>query len=193
MRIEIRSSSEVIIEGYVNAVARDSRTLPSPNGKYVEQVKAKTFQRAIENASDIELRFNHEKHLGSTKEGNLTLYEDNIGLYAKATITDPDTIQKAKNNELRGWSFSFIKLDDTWEDAQNGIQRRFLNDIELREVSILDKMPAYVGTSIEMRGEDSVIVEERAYEDKPIMSNKKPVEYDNSNHSHTIELLKLRR
>ncbi|MEG1621157.1 MAG: HK97 family phage prohead protease, partial [Oscillospiraceae bacterium] len=108
MKIEIRSATEAVIKGYVNAVGRDSRFLPSPEGKYVEQITPKTFENAISKASDIELRFNHQKHLGSTKEGNLTLYEDNIGLYATATITDAETIQKAKNNELRGWSFGFV-------------------------------------------------------------------------------------
>lgn len=195
MKIEIRSNAEATIEGYVNAIARDSRILPSLHGKYVEQVTPKTFERALEKATDVELRFNHSKHLGSTKEGNLQLFEDNIGLYAKATITDPDVIVKARQNELRGWSFSFVKLVDKWEDAQNGLQRRFLEDIDLREVSILDKTPAYVGTSIEMRnvgGESDIIIEERAIEFEGEMLITDKTNYDNSIHAKTIEMLKLR-
>src|SRR5690606_101680 len=101
----------------------------------------KTFERALQRASDVELRFNHDKNrkLGSIKEGNLQLFEDNIGLRAIATVTDEEVIQKAKNKELRGWSFGFIDKDPDWQDGPDGIQLRLLKDIELLEVSILDK------------------------------------------------------
>lgn len=36
-----------------------------------------------------------------------------------------------------------------------------MEDLELREVSILDVTPAYIATSIETRGEDSDLVEYR--------------------------------
>ena len=39
MKIEIRNNS-IVLDGYVNAVCRDSRVLPSPRGKFVEQIKA---------------------------------------------------------------------------------------------------------------------------------------------------------
>ena len=42
------------------------------------------------------------------KSGNLELYEDNIGLRAIATVTDEQVIEKARNKELRGWSFGFV-------------------------------------------------------------------------------------
>ena len=150
MRIEIRGD-QVLLDGYVNAVDRDSRVLPSPQGGFIEKVKPKTFEKALQRADDVELRFNHEKRLGSVKEGNLQLYEDNIGLRAIAKVTDSEVIQKAKNNELKGWSFGFVARKDTWEDGPNGIKRRILEDIDLLEVSILDKTPAYIATSIEAR------------------------------------------
>jgi HK97 family phage prohead protease len=164
MKIEIRADY-AIIEGYVNAVGRDSRPLPTPRGRFLEQVVPKTFQKAIERAKNIELRFNHQKVLGSTTGGNLELREDNIGLYAKATITDAEVIEKARKKELRGWSFGFVKNTDRWETDPKGIERRYLEDIELREVSILDETPAYIGTSIEMRGENELVVEDRSIED----------------------------
>jgi len=162
MRIEIRGN-QVLLDGYVNAVDRESRVLPSPRGRFIEKIKPKTFEKAIQKADDVELRFNHDKNrkLGSLKEGNLQLYEDNIGLRAIATVSDEEVIQKAKNGELRGWSFGFIAKKDKWEDGQDGIQRRILEDIDLLEVSILDKTPAYIATSIEARGEENVITENR--------------------------------
>jgi HK97 family phage prohead protease len=105
--------------------------------------------------------------LGSTKDGNLELYEDNIGLHAKATITDKEVIEEARANKLQGWSFGFTTNDDEWEDTEDGMQRRTLKDIELREVSILTATPAYIATSIEMRGEDCTVIEERLIEEIP--------------------------
>ena len=53
MRIEIRNDS-VLIDGYVNAVARDSRPMLSEYGeKFVEQISPKAFQRAIDKNEDV--------------------------------------------------------------------------------------------------------------------------------------------
>jgi uncharacterized protein len=203
MRIEIRND-QVLLDGYVNAVGRESRILPSPNGRFKEQIVPKTFEKALLKSENVDLLFNHDKSkkLGSTKEGNLELREDNIGLRAIATIFDETVIQKAKNQELRGWSFGFVANKDHWEDGSDGIQKRFIEDLDLLEVSILDKTPAYIATSIEARGEDSYITEQRneefeaSVEDKS--NNKKDEEkrensqFDYSNYENEINILKLR-
>ncbi|MCM3599385.1 HK97 family phage prohead protease [Robertmurraya korlensis] len=165
MRIEIRGN-QVLLDGYVNAVERESRVLPSPRGRFKEKIRPKTFEKALRKADDVELRFNHDPNmrLGSIKEGNLQLFEDNIGLRAITTVTDENVVQKAKNGELRGWSFGFIDNNPTWEDGPEGIALRYLDDIDLIEVSILDKTPAYIATSIEARGEEQVISEQRGDE-----------------------------
>lgn len=154
MRIEIRNDS-VIIDGYVNAVARDSKPLSDGGGKkFFEQIMPGTFQRALDKGGEVRLLLNHEadRLLGST-ESNLRLHEDSIGLRAHAVITDPDVMEKARNKRLRGWSFGFYDLNSTEEELPNGMYRRFVDDIELVEVSIIDdqKIPAYDGTSIEAR------------------------------------------
>lgn len=198
MRIEIRGN-QVLLDGYVNAVDRESRVLPSPRGRFVEKIKPKTFERALQRADDVELRFNHERKLGSIKEGNLQLYEDNIGLRAIATVADDEVVEKAKKNELRGWSFGFIALKDTWEDGPDGIQRRILEDIDLLEVSVLDKTPAYIATSIEARGGEEVISEKRSNDFKAEVEDlskgeeqteKREVDY--SLYEKEIELIKMK-
>ena len=70
----------------------------------------KTFERALMKGNNVDLLFNHnrDKKLGSTFEKNLELREDNIGLRASALISDEMVMQKARNGELRGWSFGFI-------------------------------------------------------------------------------------
>jgi uncharacterized protein len=161
MRIEIRSDS-VLIEGYVNAVGRESNVLQSPKGRFREIIVPKTFQRALMKGNEVELLFNHDRNhkLGSTKQG-LDLREDNIGLKASAVVTDPIVMDKARKGELRGWSFGFHSIVDQWKDHEDGIQRRMVEDIELLEISILDRQPAYIATSIEARGEDEILHEKR--------------------------------
>ena len=164
LQIEIRSSNEAVISGYVNAVERDSRIMPKGKGatavrSFVERVRAGTFDKAIKRGTPIELRFNHDKIIGDTTS-NLELYEDNIGLYARAIISDTEVIEKAQRGELRGWSFGFIAEGETW-DKEGELDRRTLEDIDLKEVSILDKTPAYFGTSVEVRGEESNVFETR--------------------------------
>lgn len=167
MKIEIRSSNEAVISGYVNAVMRNSKKMRKGIGSdtFVERVRDGTFAHALQTDKAIELRYNHERKLCDTHTG-LELKEDNIGLYASAVITDSEVIEKAKNHELRGWSFGFICNKDSW-DKDGETERRTLEDINLLEVSILTKAPAYFGTSasFEMRGEESEIIEMRGSDD----------------------------
>lgn len=173
MKIEIRSANEVRISGYVNAVERDSRVLPKSMSRkatsdFVEKVSAGAFGRAISRSRNIRLLFNHvpERELGSTAGGQLSLTEDNIGLYAKAVITDAEVVKAAKNGELRGWSFGFENDVDNWEPYRENIQRRTLFDFDLPEVSILTKTPAYYGTSVETRSDGTEnLIEVRSFDD----------------------------
>ena len=165
MRIEIRND-RVILDGYVNAVARDSRPMLDENGeKFVEQITPKTFGRAIEKSEDVLCLLNHEpsRVLGSTKRGNIELFEDNIGLRAICEIPDSEVIEKAKANKLRGWSFGFEAIKEHEETAGENLKRRFIDEMNLAEVSIIDerKIPCYVGTSIETRAEKQTKLEYR--------------------------------
>lgn len=199
MRIEIRNDA-VLIDGYVNAVARDSKPIPSREGRFIEQVVPKTFQRALDKAKNVDLLLNHNENrkLGSTTDGNLELFEDNIGLRAICTVTDSEVIKKAKNNELRGWSFGFYVDKDRWEDSSDGMKRRYLEEIELTEVSIIDntKNPAYVATSIETRDDKEALHESRSEDFKAVIEDisetEKRNKVDYSTYEKEIELLKLK-
>jgi len=164
VKIEIRNN-ELTIRGYINAVERDSRQMQSPQGLFVEQVKAGTWTRSLSSGNDINLLLNHDNNrkLGSISQGNMILKEDNIGLHAEVRVVDAEVVAKAKKNQLVGWSFGFNANKDTWTKREDGINRRFLEDINLVEVSILDdtRTPAYVGTSIESREDKEVMFEQR--------------------------------
>lgn len=157
MKIEIRNDTAEI-SGYVNAVGRDSRPIPDVRGKFVEQIEPGAFRAALERAEDVKLLLNHDKsrEYASVKGGNLTLTEDSIGLRAHAVITDAELIGKARNGELRGWSFGMYVNDAEMEERAEGIPRRHVKGLDIFEVSLIDKakMPCYAGTSVECRSDD---------------------------------------
>ena len=196
MELEIRGNA-MHISGYVNAVERESRRLPArmcsrAKSDFVEKISAGAFGRAVSRAREVRLMFNHKRDIGGTADGTLKLSEDNIGLKAEATVTDPDVVTAAKQGELRGWSFGFTSAKDRWEDVSEGLQRRTIDDLDLQEVSILSVTPAYVGTSVELRGESLAETEFRSAEDsaKPVVmpDNKATA----ARYKAEIELLKLK-
>lgn len=180
MEVRVKEDS-VEIEGYVNAIERNSKPLMSRVGQFIERICKGAFKKALKRNDDVHILLNHDwnRDLGSTKKGNLELEEDNIGLKAKATITDPEVIAKARNNELVGWSFGFQdrEVENTIE---RGMPYRAVKDLDLAEVSILDrrKTPAYDGTLImardegaemHFRGED--FIDEVSIKNEPVQEN----------------------
>lgn len=125
-------------------------------GKFIERICKGAFKKALQRNDDVHILLNHDwnRDLGSTKQGNLKLYEDNIGLRAEAIITDPDVIEKAHNNSLVGWSFGFQDRDVD-NSTYDGMPYRAVKDMDLFEVSLLDrrKSPAYEGTLVTARSE----------------------------------------
>ena len=156
MNIRVNKDS-VEIDGYVNAVERLSRPLSDRLGNFVERVKAGAFKRALERADDVRILLNHDwdKDLGGTKDGNLELYEDAIGLHARTTITDKDVVEQARRGDLVGWSFGFTDRD-VEQGEENGLTVRNVKDLNLYEVSLINrsKVPAYDGTLVAVRSAD---------------------------------------
>lgn len=167
MNIEVREDS-VLISGYVNAVERWSKPLRANlrgiAQRFVEKIKAGVFRTALKRNNNVKVLLNHNpaRELANTENGSAILEEDNIGLRAEVTITDPEVVEKAKNHKLVGWSFGFYSNSD--EVGQNEtIATRTVTDMDLVEVSILDdtRSPAYYGTSIETRSEGGIPLEIR--------------------------------
>jgi HK97 family phage prohead protease len=172
MKISIRED-KVTIEGYVNAVERNSKPLTERGVTFIERIGAGAFKRAIARAKDIRILLNHKKDrdLGGLSDGNLELEEDNIGLKARAEITDPEVIEDARKGNLVGWSFGFVDDDVTQlRDEESGLPLRKVNDLVLYEVSLLNrsKSPAYVGTLVNVRddGTEERVNYSEEYEDE---------------------------
>jgi len=186
----------VLLDGYVNAVGRDSKPIITAAGRCVEQIEPRAFQRALEKADNIDLLLNHNRDrlLGSTKNKNLELYEDNIGLRAICTVTDAEIIQKAREQRLRGWSFGMYAMKERIEERAENIPRRHIEELELFEVSIIDDRgsPCYAGTSIEQRAEGEKIYEKRGEEFCHVVTIEIPVknQVDYTEYENKIKNLK---
>ena len=167
MKIEFRNG-KVHISGYVNAVGRDSHPILTPaGGQFVEMIEPGTFAEALTRATNVDMLLNHGRKLASTSSGDLMLKEDSIGLHAECDVSDAEVIQSARNGELRGWSFGMFVNKDEMEQRGDKIPRRHVQNIDIFEVSIIDKRmsPCYAGTSVECRADKSVLKETRAVED----------------------------
>lgn len=166
MKIEVRADGVVHIEGYVNAVGRDSRPIVTAEGRCVEMIEPGTFRQELNRGKNVNLLLNHEKDkvYASTEKRSLKLTEDNIGLYAVVETNDPVIAAKARNKELRGWSFGMYVNKSSMETRENNIPRRHISGLTLEEVSLIDmrKTPCYAGTSVECRAGEDTVLEERA-------------------------------
>ena len=167
MQITIRSDS-VELEGYVNSIERKSKPLWSRIGQFVERICKGAFKRALERNDNVRIMLNHTKDIGGQKDGNLELYEDAIGLHARATITDPEVIDKAKEGRLVGWSFGFYDREVEQKRDENGYPLRDVIDLDLEEVSILDDRttPAYDGTLVSVRSDEKSIYYSESFTDE---------------------------
>ncbi len=180
MKVTIRADS-VEIEGYVNAIERASKPLMSRIGRFIERICTGAFKKALSRAEDVHILLNHDwnRDLGSIKQGNLELEEDNIGLHARATITDPEVIEDARRGNLVGWSFGF-KDRDVENATEDGLPLRKVRDLDLFEVSLLNRKmtPAYNGTLVTTRSAEGE--EDFQFRGEPLMVDEVEIETENT-------------
>lgn len=207
MKVTLRADS-VEIEGYVNAVGRDSRRMTDEYGnQFVEQMQPGVFALALSKQTEpIQMLHNHNnaRVIGSTDD-NLELEEDSIGLHARATVTDAQIIELARADKLAGWSFGFRTLDNrTSYDFDNHVERSVVTELELVEVSLIDDtmLPVYAGTSVHARAQkpdevltramdnDVVRVHDSTKDNETIARRSGEEEIDYSKYDDVIKALK---
>ncbi len=177
MNIEIRADG-AHITGYVNVTEKKSRPVITPRGKVVEVIEERAFEKALERAGNITVTVDHDNtHVyASTDQGSLTLYEDSIGLHADVLITDDTLIEIAKQGKIKGWSFGMYNVVDEMESRANDLMIRHVKSLDLDHLTlVVKKNPIYSATSVEVRAQENIDMEERAvqqdikltvYEDK---------------------------
>lgn len=193
MKAEIRADG-LHITGYVNVPGRQSRPIRSPRGSFIEVIRQGAFQKAIDRAEKISVLLDHDRNrtLASTEDKTLFVKEDNIGLRAETVITDEYVIKAAKEGNLRGWSFNIRRAKDEFEERADGeLPIRYINDFDMDEISlVLNKVPAYQSTSIEIRADDEELTEYRAEIEEVIVEESKPKEtYDLSEYRERLNRL----
>ena len=193
--MEIRIKKDAVeISGYVNAVERKSKPLWSRMGQFIERICKGAFGKALKRNDNVRILLNHDwnRDLGGTKDGNLELNEDSIGLHARATITDPEVVEKAKNGDLVGWSFGFYDREVENKRDEDGYPLRDVKDLDLEEVSILDKShtPAYDGTLVSVRSEEKSVFYGDTFEDgmniREVEPEQTPQNTEESEQSQTV-------
>lgn len=160
-RVDNQDGQTMSVSGYVNKTGEWSEVLGNTT-KFVERIAPGAFAKALQNATnDIDFLAEHNDQLilASTRNGSLTLKEDNTGLYMEATIAPTswgkDYFQLIQDGILRNMSFGFVALKDSWDVREDGVYERTIEDLELVEVSVV-KNPAYTQSTIAARGIDVV-------------------------------------
>ena len=196
MKAELRADG-LQISGYVNFPGRESRPVLTPRGKVIEIIEQRALARAIERAAEVRMLLDHDRNhvLADTTDGTLKVKEDEVGLRAESVVTDEAVIAGAKEGRLKGWSFNMKNVVDSIEERAEGLPIRHVKDFDMDEITlVMNKVPVYSSTSIEVRADTEEEVETRAIcleaqysEDKE--QEKKP-KFDNSEYKNRIEKLK---
>lgn len=159
MKVEIRADG-VHISGYVNVPGKMSKPVITSKGqRVIEVIEERAFERALARNTNVPMTLDHNPNIVLAETGNksLELREDNIGLKAKAIITDPEVVAGARAGKLKGWSFGMKKIIDKIEERVDNLPLRHVKDFDLDHITlVMHKNPAYAATSIELRADDSM-------------------------------------
>jgi HK97 family phage prohead protease len=149
--IETRQAEDgtMRLSGYA-AVFNDN-SVPLP---FVERIAPGAFRKTLTETPDVRLLINHEGlPLARTKNGTLTLSEDERGLYMDAVIADTqegrDLYTLVQRGDLDQMSFAFRVIRQKWNETRT---ERLLTELSLADgdVSVVT-YPAYPTTSVEAR------------------------------------------
>jgi HK97 family phage prohead protease len=137
------------LSGYA-AVFNDS-SVPLP---FKESIAPGAFRKTLSETPDVRLLINHEGlPIARTKNGTLTLTEDDRGLYMDAEIADTsigrDLYKLVERGDVDQMSFAFRVIRQKWSEDRS---RRVLTEVSLADgdVSVVT-YPAYPTTSVEAR------------------------------------------
>jgi HK97 family phage prohead protease len=151
---EVRSSdnSPGVLAGYAAMYGKPSVPLP-----FTEVLAPGAFRSTLEQVKagqhDVLAFTEHDRRnlLGRVSAGNLKLSEDTRGLRFTLELPNTqlgrDTRELVQRGILKGMSFSFSVVKDSWGKGEGGHGRRTVHDLVLYEVSMVGS-PAYPSTSV---------------------------------------------
>jgi HK97 family phage prohead protease len=187
------TEKQVRIFGYANVPGRESRPVMTPRGKVVEIIEQRAFARALKKAKEIKLLVDHdrERAIATTADGSLKLEEDNVGLRAEASTSDPETVAAAEAGAVKGWSFDMTDVVDEIEQRADKLPLRRVKDFAMSEISlIVNAVPYYSSSSFETRAGVEGEVERRCETDVGIaVTETENATVDNSSYAERVKKL----
>jgi len=151
--IETRLTDDGVMRLSGYAAVFDDQSVPLP---FVERIAPGAFRKTLSEAPDVRLLINHEGlPLARTKNGTLTLSEDQRGLYFDAELADTQEARDIHTLVGRGdvdqMSFAFRVIRQKWNSDRT---ERTLTEVSLADgdVSVVT-YPAYPTTNVEARQE----------------------------------------
>jgi len=148
--VEARSEDgQMRLSGY--AAVFNEASVPLP---FREQIAPGAFRKTLQETPDVRLLINHEGlPLARTKNGTLTLVEDEIGLRFDADLPDTtearDLYTLIQRGDVDQMSFAFRVIRQKWSQDRD---ERTLTEVSLADgdVSVVT-YPAYPATTVEAR------------------------------------------
>lgn len=147
------------VSGYVNKNGSVSEVLSEDNQIFQETILPQAFTEALNQGQEICFYLEHDPNqiLATTKNGSLSLNQDNVGLHMQATIVPTSDGNNAytliKSGIISNMSFGFFVLDDIW-NYDTEVPLRTVTELDLLEVSAV-KNPAYTSSEINARSKNS--------------------------------------
>jgi len=149
--VEARQADDgtMTLRGY--AAVFNEASVPLP---FIETIAPGAFRKTLSETPDVRLLINHEGlPLARTKNGTLTLTEDDRGLFMDAVIADTnegrDLYKLVERGDVDQMSFAFRVIRQKYNDDRS---QRTLTEVSLADgdVSVVT-YPAYPQTSVEAR------------------------------------------
>ena len=149
--VEARQAEDgtMTLRGY--AAVFNEASVPLP---FIETIAPGAFRKTLSETPDVRLLINHEGlPLARTKNGTLTLTEDDRGLYMDAIIADTtegrDLYKLVERGDVDQMSFAFRVIRQKYNEDRS---QRTLTEVSLADgdVSVVT-YPAYPTTTVEAR------------------------------------------
>lgn len=158
LTVEVRETEEgsKTVEGY--AVKWEMKSHPLGWDGWREQFKRGAFSESLSERNQFGL-WSHDTRtvLGSTENGTLRLYEDDIGLRFELDLPDTPNGENAfgaiKRGDVKGVSFGFRAQKQEWDETDPDNVVRTITKADLFEISPV-AFPAYPDSGVSARSDD---------------------------------------
>ena len=195
--VELREDNDTLTAiGMASVFNSTSQNL----GGFVERVAPGAFTKTLQE-TDVRALFDHNSAnlLGRKSAGTLRLQETERGLAYEVDIPETtlgrDIATLLRRGDLRGSSFGFRTISDSWGETDDGYPLRTLNEVALREVSIVT-WPAYESSEASLRSLaeahdldlDDVVRAAKADSLQSILNNDEPTETEEPSSPHSVGL-----